>query len=99
MAREFTNGFYTSKAWLDCRKAYIKSVGGLCENCLTKGIYRAGKVVHHKKIITPENINNPTVTLNPDNLKLVCQDCHAEEHKKGKNNRFRFDKFGNVVEK
>ena len=96
MAKDFAKPFYKSKAWQDCRAGYIKVVGGLCEDCLAKGIYTPGKVVHHRCHITPENITDPTVTLNWDNLKLVCQDCHAKEHK-DVSGRYWFDDSGRIV--
>lgn len=80
MAQEFSKAFYKSAAWLKCREAYIKSVGGLCEDCLAKGIYTPGVVVHHIIPLTPENITDPSIALSLDNLRLVCQDCHAAEH-------------------
>lgn len=81
MARDFATGFYNSKAWHDCRRAYAKSQGGLCERCMSRGMIVPGKVVHHIRHITPETIDDPRVTLAWDNLVLVCQDCHAAEHK------------------
>lgn len=40
----------------------------------------AGSEVHHKIYLTPENINDPKVTLNPENLELLCRSCHQNEH-------------------
>ena len=96
MAREFAEAFYKSKQWKNCRDKYFKSVGGLCENCLAKGIYKPGGIVHHKEHITPDNINNPEVTLAWTNLILVCRDCHAQEHTT-KKRRYRFDSDGNLI--
>lgn len=45
--------------------------------------------------ITPENINDPMVTLNWDNLRLVCRECHAEKHGK-KIKRYSVDEYGFV---
>ena len=67
--------FYKSKAWKRCREGYIKSVYGLCERC-----QRPGWIVHHKVYLTPDNINDPNVSLNWDNLEYLCQDCHNREH-------------------
>lgn len=97
MAREFAEAFYKSKAWTTTRALYILQVGGLCEDCMAKGIYRPGKIVHHRKHLTPENINNPNIALGFDNLKLVCQDCHAAEHAKDKGLRYSFDADGNLI--
>lgn len=80
MAKDYATAFYKSAAWLKCREGYIKSVGGYCEDCMARGIFTPGVVVHHIDPITPENIRDPSVTLNYSNLKLVCMDCHAKEH-------------------
>lgn len=95
MAKDFSKQFYKSSAWKESRKAYIKSVGGLCEECLAHGIYTPGKIVHHKIPLTAENINDPSITLSWDNFKLVCQDCHAKEH--AAESRYSFDESGTVV--
>ena len=79
--REFAERFYNSAAWRETRKAYAKSKGGLCERCLAKGIYRPGEAVHHRIHLTPENILDPTVSLNWNNLELLCRECHGEEHR------------------
>lgn len=80
MAKDFAKAFYGSKAWENCRKAYKKSVGGLCERCLKAGVIRSGEMVHHKIHLTEETIQDPAVALNFDNLELLCRDCHAAEH-------------------
>ena len=46
--------------------------GGLCEECQDK----AGYIVHHKTILTRENISDPDISLNHNNLEYVCKDCH-----------------------
>lgn len=75
MAREFAKDFYNSKQWKECRKGYKRLVHGLCERC-----GKPGDIVHHKIKLTPYNINNPEITLNWDNLELLCIDCHNREH-------------------
>lgn len=52
----------------------------LCENCLRKGIYKPADIVHHLIELTPMNINNPEITLNPNNLEALCRDCHVAVH-------------------
>jgi 5-methylcytosine-specific restriction endonuclease McrA len=78
---ECAESFYKSRTWAKCRTAYAKSVGGLCERCKARGMYNPGRIVHHKVYIGPENINDPSVTLNWDNLELLCRSCHELEHK------------------
>ena len=93
--KEYAAGFYKSKAWQACRLAYAKQVGGLCEQCLKNGIYKPGVIVHHKIHITPENIQRPEVTMNFDNLELLCRDCHAMMHS-ANIKRYRVDDLGRV---
>lgn len=95
--RSIDVAFYKSRAWEKCRADYVKKVGGLCERCLSMGIYNAGKIVHHKKELTPENYKDPSVSLNFDNLMLLCHSCHEQVHRGMK--RYSFDAEGNVCER
>lgn len=80
MAREFSRKFYGSRAWKECRASFILSKNGLCERCLSNDKYVPGEEVHHKIYLTPENINDPYITLSWNNLELLCQSCHSKEH-------------------
>ena len=94
---EKLNGFYQSPEWVKCRRAYIAYSGGLCERCKAKGIIQAGRVVHHKIHLTAENYTRPEISLSFQNLELLCQSCHEEEHR-GKR-RYSFTEDGMVVER
>lgn len=106
MAREFAKRFYKSKAWQDTRKLIIERDNGLCQKCLTDtGEIVPGDEVHHKIWLRPTNINNPDITLNPDNLILLCRDCHIRIHKESThkkrkhnmiNNGMYLDEHGNL---
>ena len=79
------SAFYASWEWRRCREDFIKSRGGLCERCLAKGIVNAGTKeiplqVHHKDKLTADNVTDPAVALNWDNLELLCKRCHDEQH-------------------
>ena len=93
--QDYAKTFYKSKAWQACRESYLKQKHGLCEQCMKRGIYTPGVIVHHKKHITPKNITDPNVTLSWDNLELLCREHHAEMHK-GKR-RYKVDKYGRVT--
>lgn len=95
MARDFAKPFYHSQAWRQTQASYVKQSGGLCERCLQNGLYTAGVIVHHKIHLTPQNISDHEITLNPDNLMLLCRDCHALEHKRKR--RWKVDEFGRVT--
>lgn len=95
MARDFAKDFYNSPAWKECRTAYRKQVGGLCEQCLARGIYTAGVIVHHKVLLTPETIRLPEIALSFENLELLCRDCHAAQHERIRK-RWKVDDLGRV---
>lgn len=96
VAREFAERFYKSKAWRDCRDAYFIYRHGLCERC-----GRPGAIVHHRIYLTPQNINDPNVSLNWENLELTCQDCHNNEHHgtEAVAEGMRFDENGDLIKK
>lgn len=74
----------------------MRSAGGLCERCMKQGLIVPGEIVHHKIRITPDNVDDPAITLNAANLELLCRDCHAEEHS-GKRRRYKVDELGRVT--
>lgn len=72
--------FYKTRAWEKTRAAYIKHRmavdGGTCEVCGQE----PGKIVHHFKIWLDDiNCNDPEISLNADNLRYECQNCHNKE--------------------
>jgi 5-methylcytosine-specific restriction endonuclease McrA len=92
--KEWAKGFYKSTAWDETRAAYLSSQHCLCERC-----GEPAKVVHHRTYITKDNINNPYITLNWENLEAVCQDCHNREHHANERRRtYRFDADGNLTQ-
>ena len=90
--------FYNSKAWKDTREAYKKSVGGLCERCMSHGLVTPAEIVHHKIPLTNKNIRDKSLALGWDNLEALCRKCHAEVHDEmyHKNRRYKIDKEGRV---
>lgn len=81
MAKEFSKKFYKSKRWNDCRKSFISKRividGGVCEHCHDK----QGEEVDHIIELTVDNIDNPSITLNHDNLQYLCHNCHTRKTK------------------
>lgn len=95
----YAERFYKSIQWRTTRDAYAKSVGLLCERCKAKGIIKAGEIVHHKVHLTPDNINNPEVSLAWSNLMLLCRDCHGEIHSGREDLPYTIGKNGEVIVK
>ena len=99
MAKEWAKSFYKSKRWQQCRDSYIAQRrlidGGLCEVCHNA----VGYIVHHKIMLSPDNINDPEIALNHDNLSYECKDCHDTHEGHGIGNHgvgllVRFDENG-----
>ena len=103
MARDFSRSFYKSDEWQTVRQAYIRIRegidGGMCELCGKD----YGYIVHHKVWLTPDNINDPYIALDHQNLMYVCTSCHTmihvpvESEEKKATPLLSFDRFGNPV--
>lgn len=80
MAKEYAERFYNSRAWRRCRASFVAHRvmidGGECQRCRDC----PGYIVHHRKPITPDNINDPEITLNENNLEFLCHACHEKAH-------------------
>ena len=91
--KAWAKSFYLSAAWEQTRAAYLMSQDYICERC-----GEPAKIVHHKRYITRDNINDTNVTLCWDNLEALCQDCHNKEHHKHEPTlRYRFDAAGDIL--
>ena len=76
MSREFASAFYHSPEWAKVRTYVLMRDRYTCTRC-----NKPAQEVHHIIRLTPDNIWDVKVTLNPDNLVSLCRDCHFAEHK------------------
>ena len=67
--------FYRSRAWRQLSKAFLMSKHYICERC-----GKPAEIAHHKKHLTPANVLDPDIALNPANLEALCLTCHNTEH-------------------
>jgi 5-methylcytosine-specific restriction endonuclease McrA len=83
--------FYKSTEWQLARQIKIQNVNGKCERCGA-----IGEEVHHIIKLTINNVNDTSISLDQENLELLCRKCHNAEH-----NRFtksqHFDEEGNLI--
>lgn len=77
MAKDFAKAFYRSKAWASARRAALIRAKGMCE---MPGCYKPAEEVHHIIELTPDNIDDPEISLSLDNLLCLCRDCHFRIH-------------------
>lgn len=97
--KSYASKFYKSLKWQNMRDNIIKRDKGLCVDCLKNGMITTAEEVHHIIPITESNINDPSITLNPDNLVSLCRECHKARHNNKSSKRFFVDEFGRVSSK
>ena len=85
----FTNlhSFYCSKEWESCKRYIISQrltdEGEILDEYTGKPIYRKYDMVFHHKIeLTLANVNDASISLNPDNIMIVSHKSHNEIHKR-----------------
>ena len=95
MSKSFAKKLYKSKEWQTVRQIVILNQHGICNRC-DNPVYE----VHHKIYLTAENINDPNITLDTDNLEGLCRDCHMREHDVfAGNSEYTFDDEGNPIKR
>ena len=77
--RSVPQSFYKCKEWKQCRESFL-TANSLCARCLQEGRIEPAVIVHHKTHLNPENVKDPSISLNFENLEGLCQSCHNREH-------------------
>lgn len=103
MIKAWAKKFYNSTAWKKTRESYISKRkyidGGLCEVCKQN----LGYIVHHIEPLTMNNVDDPFISLDHENLSYECKDCHDkhEGHGVGSKSEWQavFDNDGNPLPK
>lgn len=99
--------FYNSQDWTDCKAQVLhermKADGSIvCEHCgkvILKGFNpnernnKGAIVFHHKVYLNSLNVNDASVSINPENIAILHWHCHNEVHQ-----RFGFG-HSNIIEK
>lgn len=76
------HSFYCSDEWLDFRVVVIAERLNICEDC-RKYIKNPKELqVHHITELTLENVNDYNISLNKDNVKVLCHSCHDKKHRR-----------------
>lgn len=96
MAKSWAKAFYTSKLWRSVRSEIRRRDQYSCVACGARGTE-----VHHIIELTPSNINDYSIALDPANLETLCWKCHNQETKGGASVSvgMMFDESGMVVER
>lgn len=91
--------FYKSTEWRKFREIIIAERGNICEHCGKTIVAKGDTIIHHTPIeLTEFNYQDVSISLNPENVKIVCASCHNLIHNKrgvaGKSSRQIFVVFG-----
>ena len=78
--KKLIDKFYASRAWRMTRAWVIDRDKGICQSC--GEIIFGEMTVHHEINLTPQNVNDPAISLNPELLKTLCHVCHDKAHKR-----------------
>lgn len=69
---------------------------------MKRGIIEAGSKdrpleVHHKVPLTADNVKDPEISLNWENLELLCKTCHDQERERRDGRRWKIGSDGRVL--
>ena len=71
LAKGWAKAFYNSMAWQQVRREVLRRDRYTCCRCASRA-----EEVHHIIELTPSNIDDNSISLNPDNLVALCHSCH-----------------------
>lgn len=90
-----THQFYVSNEWKEIRNLLMLDRSMICECCGKLIHYKHKAIGHHKIELDMSNVNNPEISLNLDNLMLVCNLCHNKIHNRfGSKTKHRYLIYG-----
>ncbi len=88
--KDWAQKFYKSTEWKKVRAQVLKRDHYLCQN---PNCWNPATIVHHKILLTADNVNDPAISLNPSHLVSLCQDCHNAIHTTD-----RFHRYDGILE-
>ena len=83
MARYTLKSFYDSAIW---KKQRLYILARDKHTCTEAGCYKVGTEVHHIIELNEQNVNDVNISLNENNLRTLCHDCHMKITKEMKAN-------------
>lgn len=72
--------FYRTDVWEKIKEKLKTQCGGICQRCGRVMSDWSKLIVHHIIPLTMQNVYDPNISLNENNLEVVCIDCHNAEH-------------------
>lgn len=83
MPQPWAKKFYNSKEWRALRDRLIAESNFLCSVCGESYLKNSAQLIgHHIQELTPANVQDANIALNPANIKIICRRCHDKEHRR-----------------
>lgn len=74
--------FYVSRPWRELSFKLKIERGGKCERTGEIFTDMSKLIGHHKIPLTEDNVDDPTIALNPDNVEIISFKEHNKEHRR-----------------
>lgn len=74
--------FYCSRAWRELAYSLKIKANGKCNRCGNIQLDFSKLIGHHTIELNEDNINNPSIALNPDKVEIICHSCHDKQHRR-----------------
>ena len=79
--------FYQSKIWINLRNRLMQERTNeegviICAKCGRPIVRAYDCIAHHKTELTEDNVNDATISLNPDLIQLIHFRCHNQIHQR-----------------
>ncbi|MEG3040885.1 MAG: HNH endonuclease signature motif containing protein [Clostridium sp.] len=82
MSKGIVKQFYSTTAWIELRRNLIIDNKMTCDKCKEVFLDTSKLIGHHIKELTQDNINDTNITLNKENIEIICHECHNKEHRR-----------------
>jgi hypothetical protein len=79
--------FYSSKAWRDLTYILKYERGARCERCGYRPPHFSRLIGHHRIELNESNVGDAGISLNPDNIEIICITCHNKKHRRFNGNK------------
>jgi len=89
--------FYCSQDWRDLSFRLKIERGGKCERTGEIFTDMSQLIAHHKIELTVENVDNPQIALNPDNIEIISFTAHNREHRRFGNAKHVYIVYGSPL--
>lgn len=76
------HSFLCSKPWRDLSYRLKIERGGKCQRCGDMPEDMNYLIGHHMVELTEENVDDPTISLSPERIEIICFRCHNKEHRR-----------------